>query len=282
MGKLVVFWSPQDNSFLVSLCMTAMIAAMRKKIQGEIAVAQVQKNEQGTQNMLCKEWRSAATYADKKSGMAALFLNFKQAKLTEERIRRCGIPLRKENVHLFYGMSFDAEQMIQEETERIVHFLITKELTKAYEWVFAELPQGRTKLAEQLRRSADLVVTVLPQNPVAWAAYFAEERIRPKEQQEVYLIGDYLSDSRFNRSYLSFRYRVERAAVEVIPLNTGFRDAALLGKGLDFYLQHSFVKAREENYKFMKQTNKAAELIYSMPRKRIQEGAEKEEYACGV
>lgn len=270
-GKMVVFWSPWDTGNLTSSCLAAITAEMQNKTGDLIAVTNILRLKPGVEQMLCHIQNCDLMMGDKKSGMAALTFNFKQAKLNDDRITCCGIPLKNSNIHLFPGISIDTKstdnQGIQEMFD-ILPFLLSTKMTEVYEWVFVELPGGVSELSQKLMNKADIVAVVLPQNPNLWREYFTSNTMKNEDKPMLYIVGDYLPASKFNKHYFSIRFhnQLRRAVFGVVPNSTGYKDACMEGKGIEFFMQHSYAKKKEENAAFVSEIRNIVQLLLNLGR----------------
>jgi len=259
MGKLVTFWSPYVGQAKVTSTLCAVLGALGMQYpELEVAIchtkAEYKELEKRLDYGFCLENKKELY---EKAGVSALTLNYMQAVLTSEKIRRCSIPLFMKSLHLFPGAG---KKGIQEE---VIFRILTEHLVKEFAVVFLDLENGKNDTSYRFMEAADAVIVVLPQHPVYWERFFQEETRLIEENKFYIIIGDYLNNSRYNVNY--FRklkeYRAKEKLIGGIPICAGYRDAMIEGKTLEFFFRNQMAEKKEENYEFIAQTKKAADYI---------------------
>ena len=259
MGKLVVFWSPYSGLASVTASMCAVIGALGTQYpEMEIAVSHTKSNATDLEKML--DFRVGVLGKKElyeKSGMAALTLNYMQAVLTPEKIRRCALPLLMKSIYLFPAVGMTGL------SEEVSLKIISEHLKKEFPAVFLDLESGRNPISLNYMKAADFVVVVLPQNPAYWEKFSYEIPDELAGKELGFLIGDYLETSGYSINFFGKQkeYRNKGKVIGGIPVNAGYRDAMIEGRTLEFFLKNQFAGKKEENYEFIVQTKKAAEYI---------------------
>ena len=107
---------------------------------------------------------------------------------------------------------------------------------------------------------ADLVVVNLSQDPEILSEFF--KKYASIKSKAVYLIGNYDYNSRFNLFNIRRKYHINREQISVIPHNTAFHDSLMSGEIISFLLHNQKCRKEDENYYFIKELKKAANMIY--------------------
>lgn len=257
MGKLVTFWSPYAGKSKVTSTMCAVVAAFGMQYpEFEAAVTHINPDSMDLEERLDYRVRTE----EKKelyetTGLSSMALNYMQAVLTPEKIRRCSIPLFMKSLHLFPGFGK------KEFSEEILFHLLTEYLMEEFAVVFLDLGSGEKNLSVRLMEKADLIVPVFPQYPFQPEYFFSAGRGTLKEKEYLIVLGGYMEKSKYSRKYYERRYRDRGMELGTIPENTGFFDAMADGNVLDFFLKNQYAEKKEENYEFVVQAKKTAECI---------------------
>ena len=263
MGKMVAFWSPVAGQGKVTASMVAIVSSLaQEKTEYEIAVTSVGKEETSLEAYLeeKRKWiKSEELY--ERSGVSALLLACKQGALTRDRIRRCALPLAVSGVALFPGLISKIRMIHAREAGRLEFYILTECLKREYDLAFIDLGGGFKETSIQYMKAADLVVVVLPQNPMAWQ-FFLKERGIFEEKKLFILFGGYLKNSRnsiakFRRMYTGW----EEKGSGAIPLSEGYMDALADGKAMEFFMRNEYAGKKDENYEFIQNTKRAAKRI---------------------
>lgn len=259
MGKLIVFWSPYTVHAKVtsSLCAIAGAFGMEHP-ELNIAITHIKPDSMELEGKLDEGTeRKARQELYKKSGMAALKVNYRQAILTSDKIMGSAIPLKMKSLFLYPYVEHKSE------ADDLTYCLLTQTLKREFDMVFLDLWNGDRNTVWKLFNAADFIVTVLPQEPWYWEHFFEQEEKKLIGKKYCILIGGYLDKSKYSSFYYSKKKEVkERGKLAgVIPMNTGFFDAMSDGKTLDYFFRNQYARKKEENYEFIVQTKKAAECI---------------------
>lgn len=259
MGKLVVFWSPYAGQAKTTSSMCAIAGSFGLWYpELSIAVSHIKQETNDLERKLderLEEKEKQELY--KKTGITALKLNYRQAMLTSEKIKRSAIPLKMKSIYLYpYA---DTEKTMDTLTYR----LVTEELVKEFDAVFLDLESGNQEKSLLLLQAADYVIIVLPQEPVYWEQFQQNAAEFLQGKKYCILMGGYLKNSRYSKKYYATKKEWMGAGklAGVIPMNSGFFDAMAEGQTCDYFYRNQLVRKKEENYEFIVQTKKAAEFI---------------------
>lgn len=107
---------------------------------------------------------------------------------------------------------------------------------------------------------ADLVVINLSQDPQIIDHFF--ENYSSLTSKAVYLLGNYDHNSKFNLINIRRKYHINKEKIAVIPHSAAFRDSIMSGDIISFLLHNQKCKKDDENYYFIKELKKAANMIY--------------------
>ena len=259
MGKLVAFWSPYTGKAKVTSALCAMAGAMGMQYpELDIAISHTQAESIELEERLDYRFgQEEKRELYDKTGISALALNYMQAVLTSEKVKRCAIPLFMKSLYLFPGAGKKGMQ------EEVVFQILAKHLVKEFSAVFLDLETGRNETSYRFIDAADATIVILPQHPAYWERFYQEEAECLPEKKLYFIIGDYLESSRYGIPYFvrQRKYGVKDKMLGIIPINTGYRDAMIEGRTLDFFLKNQLSEKKEENYEFIVQTKKAANNI---------------------
>lgn len=259
MGKLVAFWSPFIGQSKVTSTMCAVAGAMGIRFPKlEVALTHVQSDSMDLEE--CLDFRlgwNGKKELYEKTGLAALQLNYMQAALTPEKIRRCAIPLLMKSLYLFPG---SGKQEIREEVQ---FQILTEKLVAEFDLTFFDLQSGGLENKEKLLQAADAVVVVLPQREACWDRFLENNLDMLKGRKICLVIGGYLKDSRYNLDYFRRKRHVKGKGIFLgaVPMNAAYMDAMEAGRCLEFFLKNELAERKEDNYEFISQTKRIAEYI---------------------
>lgn len=258
MGKLVTFWSPYIGRAKVTSTLCAVVGSFGM-LYPEISVA-ISHSVPGSMELEEKlDFRSELIGNREfygKFGISALEINYMQAVLTSEKIRRCGISLFMESLTLYPNVK---EKMLDE----LSFHLLSECLVKEYDILFLDLESGDKRNSRKLMEVADLIIVVLPQAPVYWNHFFEKEEEWLIGKNYSVILGGYLGKSRNSLGYYTRKKqsRGKNILAGMVPMNAGYLDAMSEGKALHFFLENQLVLKKEENYEFIHQAKKTAENI---------------------
>jgi len=255
MGKLIAFWSPYKGKSKVTSSLCAVAGAFGLAYP-ELSVAISHGLQAGTdleEKVFSMETKEEQHVLYKKTGIAALKLHCRQGTLSTEKIRRSGVPLCMKSLYLYPCTEPEGEQ------EELTIQLLTKTLKKEFDVVLLDLKSGVYRENECFFEAADLLVVVLPQEPVYLERFWQNYGLELERREFCFLLGGYLERSKYRNYQRNKELRQKIAGV--IPNNVGFFDAMAEGKALDYFMKNRRLNKKEENYEFIVQTKKAAEYL---------------------
>ena len=258
MGKLITFWSPYSGQAKVTATMCAVVGALGMQYpELEIAISHTKVAstdlEERLEYRMTKEEKKEVY---EKNGLSSVALNYMQAVLTSEKIKRCAIPLLMRSLYLVPGVGkkdISAELLFE---------LLTNHLVEEFSAVFLDLGSEKTELSLKLMKEADAVIVVLPQYLPVWEQFFEEENSYLTGIEYSLMLGGYLEKTRYSINYFARRREGKGRWMGGIPINPGYLDAMSEGRTLEFFLKNQWVEKKEENYEFIIQSKKAAECFY--------------------
>lgn len=258
MGKLVIFWSPYAGKSKVTSSMCA-IAAQFGMNYPELCIAVSHTNpdefvlEEKIDIRTGEEEEKQELY--KRTGLAALKINYRQGALTSEKIRRSAIPLRMKSLFLYPNAELKKDAFSFQ--------LLSETLKEEFDLVFLDTESGMQEDTSKYFAAADLIVVVLPQEPSIWERYLLKEAQNLEGKNSCIIIGGYMKTVKYGRGFFYRKndIRQKQLLCGVIPLNGGFFDAMAEGNTLDFFYRNQRIRSKEENYEFFVQTKKTAENI---------------------
>lgn len=259
MGKLAVFWSPWSGRAGVTASVCAVAAALSTGQRAcRMALTHTRMGDtelEGRMDVRVEERRETLY---EKTGLPALILNFKQADLTEEAARRCGILLPGSFLELFPGQGTRARNA---DTEDVLFTLLAEKLRLLYDMTFVDTVPGEDALSARLLKAADVQVIVLPQHPYSWKLFLEKYAEFFRQDNVLFLIGNYLEKSEYGEKNFQKVTGAGKGCVAVIPKNEEYLDAMADGRVIEFFLRNEYAGRKEKNVAFMEQTRQAAEKL---------------------
>ncbi len=254
MGKLITFWSPYRGQAGVTSVVCAIAGAFGLEYpELELALSHTRTDSMELEKRLDgRPGRAGKKELFEKTGVTALKLNFRQAVLTSEKIRRCAIPLLMKSLYLFPGGG-------RQEQDELWFQLMTKKLVQEFSMTFLDLECGWSEASLQLMGEADMAVIVLPQRPEYWQQFLEHDVEKLEVKRTGLMLGGYLEHSRYSPGYFLRKY--PGRILGAVPRNAGFLDAMTEGRTLDFFQKNKSVGKKEENYEFIVQTKRTAECL---------------------
>lgn len=257
MGKIVAFWSPYAGKAKVtsSLCAVAGAIGMEHP-EISMAISHIKSGSMELEEKLdCRTEQEIKQELYKKSGIAALKLNCRQAVLTAEKIRRSAIPLSMKSLYLY--------PYVEESLDELTIRLITKDVKQEFDVVCLDLPSGMSGDSLGMLTRVDYVVVVLPQEPRCWEDFFQKNEMCQEGIKYGVLIGGYLEKAKYSINYFLRKkeFKTGGDLIGAIPMNAGYFDAMAEGRTLDFFYRNQRVRKKEENYEFILQAKNAADRI---------------------
>ena len=250
MGKKIVFLSWGAEPALAGAVVCAAAGELERQQPGKTALVTLSEPE-GWRQMVCG--RGAADAEEEKSGLAGLLLNFRHARLDEERIRSCAVPTRLPGTEAFFGG--------QEESRRELSYLMIKQLPQVYDRILYFFWR-ETAAAEAVLQEAEIKILLLPQNPWYWRSFFWNRSLPETGQRMVVIVGC-RAHSRYGAAYCKAAHAgsLRGCRVMEIPDSTGYLDAYYRGSWTEFLKQHQLCRRGEENSEFLRQIKKLAAFV---------------------
>lgn len=125
--------------------------------------------------------------------------------------------------------------------------------------IYIDTAVGNTLSSKIILQEAALIVVNLSQNPYILDDFF--EHYQSLVSKSVYLLGNYTPESKYTRGYILRKYHIPRERIATIPYNVEFRDAIHSGNLISFLNQNYQCKRKHENYYFIREVKRAAEMI---------------------
>lgn len=258
MGKIIAFWSPFVGKAKVTSSMCAIAGIFGAEFpEYSIAITHIGSDCTDLGKKLDYRYENIPKEEIyEKSGISSLKLNVRQAMLTAEKVRHSGIPLIMKSLFFYPNM----EEMKYDE---LIHFIITKVMANEFDAVFLDLKSGKSSDLLHWINAADLVVVVLPQDPFSWKNFETYETEYLTGKKYFILLGGYMENSKFNKTCYMRKTKgnIQGELLGEVPLNIGFFDAMAEGRTLDFIYKNQKVRKKEENYEFIFQTKRAANIL---------------------
>lgn len=259
MGKLVSFWSPYSGQGKTTSSLCGIIGGLTLQCPELIfAVSHMQKDSVA----LLRKLDSHAFRWQEKGlldgfGMGAMRLYERQNVLSNETVRRCGLPLYEKSVYFYPNVTRNGLD------ENLTFQVCAEQLRKEFELVFLDLESGNKGDALRYMQESDYAVVVLPQDPFYTDCFLQKEETHMKNINYGIILGGCFGCSRYRSAYYKRKYgkKVSDKFLGEILWNADFFDAMTVGKTRDFFLRNSVPAKKEENYEFIVQIKKTTERL---------------------
>lgn len=256
----IVFWSPVHGQAGMTsnfLMITLLAGMMFKK---NCLITQTHFNFNNLEAPLIESNTKDTSDYFLDVGIDALIRNFKAQKLEQEIVENCCISLSGTNISLLPGTTKTNRESFEYEIGMIAPRLI-KAIETYYDVIFIDASPAFNALSSKLMEEADLVVINLSQN-LGIADVFFSTYMKNINAKLFYLFGTYDSNSKYNIANIRRKYKtINSANSGAIPYNTGYKDAQIESKVIDFIKKNMNCSKDNESAYFMMKSISAAEKI---------------------
>ena len=196
-------------------------------------------------------------------GIDALVRNFKAMRLDQELIENCCINLQNTRLSLLPGTT----KTNRESFDYSVGVAIPRvfnEMNQFYDYMFIDTNPGMKELSIRLMQEAELTVINLSQNLEIINVYFQHyDKLIPGKK--FFLFGAYDVNSKYNINNIRKKYSgITRANSGVIPYNTGYKDAQIESRVIEFIKKNLNVNNLSDNHYFISKSLSATKKILSL------------------
>ena len=264
----IVFWSPvhgqtRQSSNMIAL---ALMIALKNGYRGLITQTQFSMNDMEDVIVGRTSRKEARDRFYEDVGIDALIRVFKSKQLSRAAIENCGIQLLDTDgsgsLALLPGTQSESKQLFNNDDMEGLLLAVLREVERCYDLVFIDVNPGMGEQTKKLIRKADMVVVNLSQNISLSDALFRDFPEELKGKKVFFLIGSYLSGSRYSVKNMCRRYKLMNPSNSaVIPLNVSFMDAIASGTVRDFFVRNVDEDINEGIRVFMKEVGMAADMI---------------------
>ncbi len=262
----VLFWAPVhgQTGTTSNLLAIALISGIYFRKKG--LITQTHFNLNNLESPLLEANADNKQYRKffREIGIDALARNFKVEKLKKEWLDYCCIDIVNTNMTLLPGTTQTIRESFDHEMDLVIVPLLNA-IELYNQNVFIDVCSGCNALSMKLLQEADIVVVNLSQNMNMLQLFF--DRYKDVLPDNIfYLIGNYDYRSKYNLTNLRRRYPkyINSNNSGVIPYNTGYRDAQIDGKAVDFIRKNLLSKKMDPNYYFIQRAIRSTEKILRM------------------
>lgn len=263
----IVFWSPvhgqtRQSSNMIALALTI---ALKNGYRGLITQTQYAMNDMEDVIVGRTNRKDAREQFYEDVGIDALIRIFKSRLLTRTSVENCSVQLITGEEHgslaLLPGTQTESRQVFDEDMDKAL-LAVLREVQRCYDIVFIDVNPGMGAQTKKLIERADLVVVNLSQNISLSDKLFREFPKELEGKEVFYLIGSYISDSRYSIKNMRRRYKkMTSANSAVVPVNVGYMDAIASGTVKDYFVRNCSEEYNENNRVFMKEVADAANKV---------------------
>ncbi len=255
----IVFWSnvhgqTATTSNLIIIALFAVIEYNIKSLitQSHFNLNNLESSLIGTSNTESKE-----IFED--IGLDAIARNIKSNSLDKESFDNCSLSYLNERLHLLPGTTKNNKGIY--ELDMLETFkIMLNEATSFYDIVFIDANSGVNQVSNGLLEEADLIIANLCQNKFVLNDFFNNHSNKFKDKT-LYLIGNYSFESYYSLRNISKLYKVKKNKIATIPHNVQFLDAQSNGEVIKFLLRNVDCSKEDKNYRFIKESRNAAQMV---------------------
>lgn len=254
----VSFWSNyHQTGTTCNLIATATNVALEYRMKVLIAHNHFDKSALET-SFLDREYVEKELSNLNDVGVDALSNFIKFNKVSKENISRYTTTLISNKLELLVGTSITSRDLYLKELNDVIDVVLA--LSKEYyDVVFVDVGPGEPEIIKKIFDHSDLIVVNLNQNYNIILDFF--ENYSELAEKAVFMFGKYDKNSNFNIKSLQRKFRLLKGKSAIIPYNIHFADACCEGRAIDFFMRNLRAEKDDNNYYFMNEVRKAAQLI---------------------
>lgn len=258
---VVAFYSPfrgqSGNSS--NLLAAAIVSVLQYQKRVFVMESHFEKNALSAMLLKGSEKRESGVLED--FGIDLLVRGRALTRIEEEQLHNASFSFLEDHLHLLSGTRQANWELFEELTEPVILEAV-KAADLCHDLVFLDVDAGQDFLARQLLGLADRVVITLPQNP--WLIRQHLEQIPKEQQKQIYVIGNYEPDSRFNRRNLSamFPFLSGRKTVPITH-DAAWMDALLDAAAISCLRRQAGETGRRRKPVLIRDAEKLCHLILS-------------------
>lgn len=191
------------------------------------------------------------------TGIDALSRFVRSNKITKDNIANYTTTLLRKRLELLIGTTNTNKELYYKSLNDVIDMVLIA-ANQNYDLVFVDLALENRELAEKVLDYSDLIVINLNQNIHILENYF--ENHKGALDKSMFVLGRYDYVSRFNEKNIQRKYKL-KDNIGIIPYNIEFADACCEGKAIDFFLKNIKADRDDNNYYFIQEVRRTAELM---------------------
>ena len=259
----IAFWSHTREGACVTTnlaCMAAMTAVHSEKkcmlLENHYSLRNIGDLMLPSERIECL--REQGQYYNK-YGLEHLLKELYSGKNDANMIQHTAIPLLFQN--LFYlPQSFILNRDVFNYEFELVRETLFQCLEEAADLLFVDTESNRNLSTTSILSDADLIVVNLRQDTKMLTEFFENHPII--RNKAFFLIGKYQPNHTWNLRRICYRFHIPRQNIGVIPYNLELEEAVTYGRVLQFLNRNIDEKQNKENAFFMRQVDRAVELLH--------------------
>ena len=259
----IAFWSHTREGACVTTnlaCMAAMTAVHSEKkcmlLENHYSLRNIGDLMLPSERIECL--REQGQYYNK-YGLEHLLKELYSGKNDANMIQHTAIPLLFQN--LFYlPQSFIVNRDVFNYEFELVRETLFQCLEEAADLLIVDTESNRNLSTTSILSDADLIVVNLRQDTKMLTEFFENHPII--RNKAFFLIGKYQPNHTWNLRRICYRFHIPRQNIGVIPYNLELEEAVTYGRVLQFLNRNIDEKQNKENAFFMRQVDRAVELLH--------------------
>lgn len=138
--------------------------------------------------------------------------------------------------------------------------ILVDSINKYYDVALIDLHHTDLLYQKCLLDRSDVIVVNINQNIEILEQTFNSPKLKEYEEKIIYVIGNYVEQSKYNVKNIKRRYNVKNV-IATVPHNIQFMDSCNDSKAIDFFLKNSKAAKKDNNYFFMEQVSNLVKAI---------------------
>ncbi|MFA9463295.1 MAG: hypothetical protein ACERKN_03275 [Velocimicrobium sp.] len=253
---VVAFYSPLHGQAGTSSNLLSIAISLVLNYQKKLFLMESHFEKNGLESMVIKKPKQVEQSFLEDFGIDLIARSKAMGELCEEQLNNASFSFLDNQLHLLPG----TRQVNRDIFEQSIQPTILEVLELAnqyYDMVFIDISSNRGELTNKLLERADLMVVNLSQNPCTIRTFFEETPVEKGKQ--IYILGNYDKNSRFNRINLSYMFpKLSIQNTVTISYNGLWRDASYEAEAISFMRKQFNANVRKKTDNYAKEIKKAS------------------------
>lgn len=192
-------------------------------------------------------------------GIDSLIKRIHSNQYSKETVLKSSLNFLNSGIYYIPQSKLMNKELFEYELNQVIHPFL-EQLNDISPIIFIDTAGSSNLSTKVILSKADLVVVNLSQDLQIIDHFF--ENYSSLTSKAVYLLGNYNHNSKFNLLNIRRKYHISKEQIAVVPYNIAFRDSLISGDTISFLLHNQKCERKDENYYFIRELKKAANMIY--------------------